>query len=61
MKTLRTGDSADAIVDLLLRQRAAVYVPVVAAPAQRPRPNPAIAEVARRPKSRALAAVVPVP
>lgn len=39
MKTLRTADSADAIVDLWLRRRAAVYVPIVAAPAQRPRPN----------------------
>jgi hypothetical protein len=34
MKRLRTADSADAIVDLLLRRRAAVYVPVIAAPCE---------------------------
>jgi hypothetical protein len=39
MKKPRAADSADAIVDDLLRRRAAAYVPVVAAPAQRGRPN----------------------
>lgn len=39
MKKLRAADSADTIVDLLPRRREEVYVPVVAAPAQRPHPN----------------------
>ena len=49
MKKLRAADSADAIVDGLCRRRADVHVPVVAAPAQRPRPRAAAPHQAHRP------------